>query len=168
MLEVRTSDGNTVYLNNFRTLLKQPFGQFVDQNRYCVQNVSPYYIANSAVDINGSSVSSPFTANTQSYSVRYINRKNTNSAVIGMSEYRHYRIDRETEHPFGYVRFHWLNRMGGIDSYTAKRNVIEGISVDKNTFESKSPDRMWIQKADYLFTLTIVLGEIYIGVVGKS
>lgn len=164
MLEVRTSDGNTVYLNNFRTLLKQPFGQFVDQNRYCVQNVSPYYIANSAVDINGSSVSSPFTANTQSYSVRYINRKNTNSAVIGMSEYRHYRIDRETEHPFGYVRFHWLNRMGGIDSYTAKRNVIEGISVDKNTFESKSPDRMWIQKGGLPFYFDdSVRGDLYRG-----
>jgi len=164
MLQVTTSDGSTVYLNDFRVLLEQPFGQFVNQNRYCVQNVSPDYIANNAVDINGSSVSSPFTANTEWYSVRYINRKNTNSAVIGMSEFRHYKIDRETEHPFGYVRFHWLNRMGGIDSYTAKRNVIEGISVSKNTFESKSPDKMWIQKGGLPVALDdSVRGDLYRG-----
>ena len=164
MLQVTTSDGSTVYLNDFRALLEQPFGQFVNQNRYCVQNVSPDYIANNAVDINGSSVSSPFTANTEWYSVRYINRKNTNSAVIGMSEFRHYKIDRETEHPFGYVRFHWLNRMGGIDSYTAKRNVIEGISVSKNTFESKSPDRMWIQKGGLpIYLDDSVRGDLYRG-----
>ena len=58
----------------------------------------------------------------------------------------YYTIDRESENiPYGFVRFHWLNSMGGIDSYTAKRDVVEGLSIDKNTIERKSADRTWYQ-----------------------
>tara|TARA_R110002020_G_scaffold120148_2_gene273840 strand:- start:678 stop:1145 length:468 start_codon:yes stop_codon:yes gene_type:complete len=55
--------------------------------------------------------------------------------------------------------------MGGIDSYTAKRDVVEGISVDKNTFESKSPDKMWLQKnsAALLGFDDSVRGDLYRG-----
>ena len=69
-----------------------------------------------------------------------------NPATLRATEYRYFNIDRETANiPFGFVRFHWLNRAGGIDSYTAKRNVTEGLSVEKNTVEIKSADRTWVQ-----------------------
>ena len=35
--------------------------------------------------------------------------------------------------------------MGGIDSYTAKRSVLESISVNRDTIETKSADRTWYQ-----------------------
>ena len=69
-----------------------------------------------------------------------------NPATLRATEYRFFNIDRETANiPFGFVRFHWLNRAGGIDSYTAKRNVTEGLAVEKNTVEIKSADRTWVQ-----------------------
>ena len=67
-------------------------------------------------------------------------------ATLRATEYRYFNIDRETANtPFGFVRFHWLNRVGGVDSYTAKRNVAEKLSIEKNTVEIKSADRTWIQ-----------------------
>ena len=35
--------------------------------------------------------------------------------------------------------------MGGIDSYTAKRNIMESISVSRDTMETRSGDRTWYQ-----------------------
>jgi hypothetical protein len=65
-----------------------------------------------------------------------------------MTEYRWYKVDREdVKLPYDFVRFHWLNRMGGIDSYTAKRSVVESISVNRDTIENKSADRTWYQNS---------------------
>ena len=62
------------------------------------------------------------------------------------SEYRYYHIDREDDNlAYGFVRFHWLNPMGGIDSYTAKRDVSEGLTISRDVIERKSVDRMWMQ-----------------------
>jgi hypothetical protein len=73
-----------------------------------------------------------------------------NPTAIRPTEYRYFGIDRETANvPFGFVRFHWLNRIGGIDSYTAKRNVTEGLSVKRDTIETKSADRTWYQDNQY-------------------
>jgi hypothetical protein len=69
-----------------------------------------------------------------------------NPTTIRATEYRYFGIDRETANiPFGFVRFHWLNRIGGVDSYTAKRDVMEGLSVSRDTIETKSADRTWYQ-----------------------
>ena len=69
-----------------------------------------------------------------------------NPTTIRATEYRYFGIDRETANvPFGFVRFHWLNRIGGIDSYTAKRDVMEGLSITRDTIETKSADRTWYQ-----------------------
>ena len=69
-----------------------------------------------------------------------------NPTTIRATEYRYFGIDRETANvPFGFVRFHWLNRIGGIDSYTAKRYVTESLSAKKSTIETKSADRTWYQ-----------------------
>ena len=82
-----------------------------------------------------------------------------------MSEYRWFNIDREDEKiPYDFVRFHWLNRMGGIDSYTAKRSVVESISINRDTIETKSADRTWYQdqSADYSDGLMYLMQIIYL------
>ena len=74
-----------------------------------------------------------------------------NPTTIRATEYRYFGIDRETANiPYGFVRFHWLNRIGGVDSYTAKRNITQGLSINKDTIETKSADRTWYQD-DQLF-----------------
>ena len=82
-----------------------------------------------------------------------------NPATLRATEYRYFNIDRETANiPYGFVRFHWLNRAGAIDSYTAKRNVAEGLSVDKGTVEIKSADRTWVQN-QYKPATTLTLND---------
>ena len=62
------------------------------------------------------------------------------------SKYRYYTIDREDEkNAYAFVRFHWLNSVGGIDSYTAKRDVVEGLTISRDVIERKSGDRTWYQ-----------------------
>lgn len=167
LLEVTTSDGVTAYLDDFESLLDTSlYSTGGAQKRYCVQNVSPSFINANAVTKTGAAFgSTPISDATEWYSVRYVNTKHSDASIVGLSQYRNFKIDREVENPYGYVRFHWLNRMGGVDSYTAKRDVVEGISVDKNTFESKSPDKMWLQKnsAALLGFDDSVRGDLYRG-----
>jgi len=125
------------------------------QNRMLIQNVSPTYInANAKVAQNATrpytSTISPITANTHRYSLHYRgvwfsqDTSSWKSEILGASNW--YEIDREVANiPYGYVRFHWLNSMGGIDSYTAKRDITEGLSVDRNIVERKNADRTWYQ-----------------------
>jgi hypothetical protein len=71
-----------------------------------------------------------------------------NPTTVRATEYRYYNIDREdAKLPYNFVRFHWLNRLGGIDSYTAKRSVVESISVNRDTIETQSADRTWYQNS---------------------
>ena len=51
----------------------------------------------------------------------------------------------EEKIPYGFVRFHWLNSMGGTDSYTAKRDIVEGLTIGRDVIERKSGDRTWYQ-----------------------
>jgi len=165
MLEVRMDTGTLIYLDDFQNLLKYPLQTNITQAVYCAQNVSPNFIENNAKTAGGSAIGFSFDSPTviESYSVRYVNRTAVGQAIIGMSQFRHFKIDRETEHPFGYVRFHWLNRMGGIDSYTAKRDVVESVSVEKSTFESKSPDKLWLQRSEIILFDDSVRGDLYRG-----
>jgi hypothetical protein len=90
-----------------------------------------------------SSSPSPSNGNTVYFSNIVIQ---SNITTLKATEDRYFNIDRETANiPFGFVRFHWLNRAGAIDSYTAKRNVMEGLSVSRDTIETKSADRTWYQ-----------------------
>ena len=71
-----------------------------------------------------------------------------NPTTVRATEYRYFNIDREdAKLPYNFVRFYWLNRLGGIDSYTAKRNVVESISVNRDTIETQSADRTWYQNS---------------------
>ncbi len=85
-----------------------------------------------------------------------------NISTIRATEYRYFGIDRETANiPYGFVRFHWLNRIGGVDSYTAKRNITQGLSINRDTIETKSADRTWYQD-DQLFNGASVNTDNYI------
>jgi len=158
---------NTFYLNDFqKNAITDSYSglQVVapSQNQMFIQNISPYYINNTAalkapqspVDRSGTIADNwsaysgnKITSSTTRYTAHlvkvslyspYVHKKITNS-------YK-YTIDRENENiPYGYVRFHWLNSMGGIDSYTAKRDVVEGLTISRDVVERNSGDRTWYQ-----------------------
>ena len=158
---------NTMYLTDFNSnldtqVISGPTTVFkLNQNRICVQNVSPTYINANAVDNSGSTITNQIDSSTSYYKIHleYISQT---SAVIRATEYRYFGIDRETANiPYGFVRFHWLNRIGGVDSYTAKRNITQGLSINKDTIETKSADRTWYQD-DQLFNGASVNTDNYI------
>ena len=112
-------------------------------NRVLSQNVSPAFIETHAAGT--------ITAADTWYSARLVCSGTTLGSGQTVSEARYYKIDREPDNiPYGFVRFHWLNRMGGIDSYTAKRNVTESVNSNKVFFERKSPNPNFTQQYDGL------------------
>jgi|APSaa5957512535_1039671.scaffolds.fasta_scaffold01023_8 hypothetical protein len=129
------------------------------QQQMFIQNISPYYINNTAALKNPSD----YVATTFPYWTAYTGNKITASTSyyrVSMSrfamyggqqerrttKFRYYTIDREDEkNAYGFVRFHWLNSVGGIDSYTAKRDVVEGLTISRDVIERKSGDRTWYQ-----------------------
>ena len=163
-----TSDGNEenifVLADFTKNLELENANSFAHlQNRMLVQNVSPDFINNNAFAVQEDSTGglpvgnyntpvSPITANTHRYRLYFRGFYNANNAApnpwvsVRHSAVNWYEIDRENENiPYGYVRFHWLNSMGGIDSYTAKRDVVEGLTISRNVIERKSGDRTWYQ-----------------------
>ena len=165
------------------------------QNQMFVQNISPDYIINSGnvwspddsrVPTAGAYTSNyPYwtaytgdtiTGDTVFYDAYLIKRSMWDSGIVperrNTKVYR-YTIDREDEkNAYGFVRFHWLNSVGGIDSYTAKRDVVEGLTISRDVIERKSGDRTWYQDEDNQGTLmntslyhsdTMRGGDIYKG-----
>ncbi len=156
---------NTMYLTDFNSNLDTEVqGTTVfklNQNRVCVQNVSPTYINTNAVDNSGSTITNQIDSSTSYYKI-HLEYTNQTGPVIRATEYRYFGIDRETANiPYGFVRFHWLNRIGGVDSYTAKRNITQGLSINRDTIETKSADRTWYQD-DQLFNGASVNTDNYI------
>ena len=145
-----TSSGNLTYLSNI-------------QKKMCIQNISPFYINNSGNlyepdDTRVAAPSSNFPywstyagnkilSTTETYRVSLVKISLFGGGVERrVSDYYLYDIDRESDNlAYGYVRFHWLNSMGGIDSYTAKRDVVEGITISRGVIERNSADRTWYQ-----------------------
>ena len=170
--ETFTSDGsseNVFVLVDFTTLLDLSAGSTTafaqSQDRMLIQNVSPAFINNNAKVPQNSTAGgvpittyttpiSPITANTHRYRLyfrgHYYQDVGTGACNCWVSK-RHsavnwYEIDREDEkNAYDFVRFHWLNSMGGIDSYTAKRDVVEGLTISRDVIERKSGDRTWYQ-----------------------
>mgnify|MGYP000377164331 CR=1 FL=1 len=146
------ADFNSI-LDNNNTNTSTQFAEY--QNRMLVQNVSPAFInANAKAPQNAirpyTTSISPITSNTKKYSIHYRGVWYSQSSSswenerLGASNW--YEIDREDEkNAYGFVRFHWLNSMGGIDSYTAKRDVVEGLTISRDVVERKSGDRTWYQ-----------------------
>ena len=128
------------------------------QNQMCIQNISPAFIENSVVstpDNTRTTSNFPYWNNytgnkilptTDYYRASLVKRSLLTPVVEKViTGYHLYRIDRENTTPYGFVRFHWLNSMGGIDSYTAKRDVVESFSISKDIVNRKSADRTWYQ-----------------------
>jgi hypothetical protein len=159
------SDGsnNTFYLRDFEdNILTHPQGVYTIQSEYqnqvFIQNISPSYIINSGNvrSKNNSRTTYPYwsaytsntiTSNTVSYTAELvkIGMWSPYAERVVSLKYK-YTIDREDEKkPYDFVRFHWLNSLGGIDSYTAKRDVVEGLTISRDVIERKSGDRTWYQ-----------------------
>ena len=164
---------NTFYLRDFEdniltTISADYTRQLAVQNQMFVQNISPSYIINSgnvwsASDVRtaatGGAVSNyPYwtaytgdtiTGDTVSYHAYLIRRSMWDSGTVPerrTTKVYKYTIDRESENiPYGFVRFHWLNSLGAIDSYTAKRDVVEGLTISRDVIERKGGDRTWYQ-----------------------
>ena len=148
LMQVNTSDNNTFYLNDYQNNLDVDGNTYYEyQNRMVVQNVSPTYIMANPFESDGTTAytGDTLTASTDWYRVKLLWTR-TGTTAQSMSGWRYFKIDRENKKiPYSFVRFHWLNRMGGIDSYTAKRNIMESISVNRDTIETKSADRTYYQ-----------------------
>ena len=146
--------GTTVYLTDFNSnlypLATEADGFARTQNVVFVQNVSYQWIKNNAKDDSGVATTNPFTAATTGFRTSFVT-KTTGGVFQRHSVYRHYKIDNETAKPAynisnEFVRFHWLNRQGGIDSFTAKKDVTEGLSVSTSTIERKAANSSFFQQ----------------------
>ena len=166
---------NVVYLDDFTDTLTDIYsggthnyggsyrtdGMFVNQ----IQNISPTFINNNGKNDSGGSLTNQITSTTVLYSC-HLEGKRPDGSEDQMTDKYYYEIDREETNqayylskpvanrshtPVDYVRFHWLNRQGGIDSYTAKRDVLESLSVSRDTIDRKKP-RMTMQQAKALHT----------------
>ena len=122
-----------------------------NQKRVCVQNASPQYINENAYPPQtgnlpyAGSQFSPIDSDIYAYRL-YLRTVDTSAAAKRISSINWFKLDQEDEIPaYDFVRFHWLNSVGGIDSYTAKRNITEGYSINKDIIERKSSDRTWYQ-----------------------
>ena len=135
------------------------------QEAMFVQNISPYYMNNTSnligLSKSGTVIGTfPFwdaytgnkiTSSTAYYRVSMSRFSLFTSPSGGYPErrtsnYNYYTIDRESAKiPYEFVRFHWLNSVGGIDSYTAKRDIVEGLTISRDVIERKSSDRTWYQ-----------------------
>ena len=159
---------NKFYLTDFQDNLIQvndnPKQTVADeQHQMFVQNISPYYINNTAAlkepqstparsttdiaDNWDAYTGSKITSNTTRYTASLVKVSLYSPYVnLEVSNSYNYTIDRESENiPYGFVRFHWLNSVGGTDSYTAKRDVVEGLTISRDVIERKSGDRTWYQ-----------------------
>ena len=145
---------DTFYIKDFEDTARFDGANIHDaQERMFVQNVSPSFINNAdAFQVTSSTGAwatysgDRITSDVAMYRVSVNKVFAGADSVVRVSRYRYYIIDKEDEKlPYGFVRFHWLNTMGGIDSYTAKRNITEGYSISKDIIERKSVDRMWKQ-----------------------
>lgn len=168
-VETFLADGtaeNDFYLRDFEdNLLIEPdsnidFRMKETQNQMCIQNISPYYINNTStlkaeqnpIDRDNFPYWNTYSGNRITASTAYYRvsmsrfSMYTDYAERTTTKFMYYTIDREIENiPYGFVRFHWLNSMGGIDSYTAKRDVVEGLTISRDVVERNSGDRTWYQ-----------------------
>lgn len=125
----------------------------LQQDQPGVQNVAPGYINSHAyapqnADYPYVTPRTPITANTDHYKVyvRGVWKDGTWQAPRVLSSTYWYTIDeQEQQSVYDHVKFHWLNTMGGIDSYTATRNVLESLSVEKSLITKNLPGRRYFQ-----------------------
>ena len=109
--------------------------------KYLTQNVSPAYLNRLAAGT--------IDSDTDYYEVQYFWNSTTLGGTEACSENRAFKVDHTpAKLPYDFVRFHWVNRLGGIDSFTFKRNVTEKVSISKTFFERTSPNKQYQQRYD--------------------
>ena len=158
---------STFYLNDFQKNLK--VGEYSgfeiiaeEQFTNSIQNISPHFINQTAalkamqdpIDRTGT-VADNWNTYTGAkidsavvYYTAHLVKVSLYSPYIAkkITQKYYYNVDREAEKiPYEFVRFHWLNSMGGTDSYTAKRDSVEGLTISRNVIQTKSADRTWYQ-----------------------
>ena len=67
--------------------------------------------------------------------VHYIDPDGLKIAGDPQTQLIRFNIDRDTAPPTGFVRFHWQNRKGGMDSYTCKGSTMESLSTSSTLYE---------------------------------
>ena len=154
------SSSSTVYLVDFASGLKanrsgtsaSNYKFSRSQYRTFAQNVSVGYInqhnngGESRLWAAGSYVANPISAAKPYYRVSVFT-KNTSGGTFRNSEYRYYELDSNIDNTNwsdidgfkGGVKFMWLNRKGGIDSYTAERNISSSVDVEQETITKQTP-----------------------------
>mgnify|MGYP003146028466 CR=1 FL=1 len=130
-----------------------------DQYQIGVQNVAPAYINSHAytpqtTNYPYTAAISPITADTDHYKLYvrgvWYDTAATSWLAKTLSSTYWYKIDdQEQQSVYEHVKFHWLNTVGGIDSYTATRNVMESLSVDKSLITGNLPGRRYHQTDQY-------------------
>jgi hypothetical protein len=157
-LRVTANTGGVGYLQDFADHLDKGTvnGQsnvfFRNQRRPVCQNVSlPYIIANATVNPDGGGgVATVITTSTTHYRIDLISL-NLDDVTQKHTGIKWYAIDKEKigamtggrpQRNRNWTVFHWLNRGGGISSYTAKRNFSESVNTTRTTIERKDPNRI--------------------------
>ena len=165
------SSSSTVYLVDFAggqrpnrsgsNTSNYKFGK--NQLRTFAQNVSVGYInqhnngAVSRVWSAGSYVANPISAAKPYYRVSVFTKNNSGGSFRN-SEYRYYELDSNIDNTNwsdidgfkGGVKFMWLNRKGGIDSYTAERNISSSVDVEQETITKQTPYSRFLWDYDTL------------------
>lgn len=146
-----------------------------NQSQTCVQNVAPAYInthayAPQSANYPYATSRTPITDDTAYFRVyvrgNYYSQVDSAWKVVRHSSVYWYSINREdnsdkrNKQLFQNVTFHWLNTAGGIDTYTARRDIIESISSDKSLMETKLPGRRYMQD-DADASGAIAIGSYY-------
>ena len=167
---------NTVYVDDFEdnlAPLRNASGTYIEKYSRCVlaQNISVYYINANGKNDAGASLTNQIDSDTDYYTVNLEGTKQSDGSKMDLSQKYFYQIDRvgfkyedyysnvvnTTEN---YVTFFWLNRLGGIDSYTAKRDMVQGLTISKDIIERKTANRMYRQD-DQLHTSGTALTNEY-------
>mgnify|MGYP000247519172 CR=1 FL=1 len=161
--------------HNFR---KENATQFAHaQAQIAVQNISPAYInSHSYAPQNATypyvTARTPITDNTDYYRV-YVRGTYYSQVASAWKSVRHtscywYSINREDnsdifedKNLFQNITFHWLNTVGGIDTYTARRDRVESIVVNKSLMEKKLPSRFYFQDDAVTGGGTLGTGDYY-------
>ena len=171
------SSTSTVYLVDFmmggRARVSSGNNLYNSQYRQFAQNISPDWINkhNNGANIKSHSASyiaNPITSTNKYYRVSVVTSPASSSTQVKSSQYMYYELDLEDKGNWsdvlGYqdgVKFMWVNRLGGIDTYTAKRNISASVEVSQDIIKRRSPDRKFPNKSDNTIANNSVGANIY-------
>jgi len=172
-----TSLTDTVYLVDFmqngRARMAINGKIYRSQYRGFTQNISPDWInkhnnGGNIAESVPSYTANPITTTNKFYRVSIAMRQATGSVVSKPSGYMYYELDLETKgnwkNTLGMqngVKFMWLNRLGGIDTYTAKWNMTSSLEVSQDVIKKRSPDRKHPKKSDSTVANSSIGANVY-------